>query len=105
MKTCIVAYLCCATRSYHAQAQRLAGLLEGYGLSVPKPAPYSPGMLTQAPDGQVRVVIGTLEDGFVLPGDALVCVTDEEIFGQRRQQRRAHRQRKHHRPSNFSSAL
>lgn len=85
------------TTRTRTQAQRLAGLLSGYGLSVAQPGEYTPQLLEQPADGQVHVVVGPLEDGFVLPTEALACVTDGEIFGQRRQQHRSKstRDRKH----------
>jgi len=85
------------TTRTQTQAQRLAGLLSGYGLSVAPPAAYTPALLEQPADGRLRVVVGPLEDGFVLPVEALACVTDGEIFGQRRKQgrSRATRDRKH----------
>src|SRR6201999_3848716 len=37
----------------------------------------------QVPAGQVRIVVGPLEDGFLLPSEALAVITEREIFGER----------------------
>jgi transcription-repair coupling factor (superfamily II helicase) len=69
--------LVCHTR---AQAERLADLLEPYGL-----------LLNREPDsvfawpisGRVELILGDLSAGFRLPDEALVLVTEEELFGRR----------------------
>jgi len=66
------------------QAERLIDLLRGYKLPVQRETQaFDPKLLTTAPDGRVHVVVGRLADGFVLPAEALACVTEEEIFGAR----------------------
>ncbi len=62
-------------RTQH-QADRLVDLLRGYGVDE--------GVLD-------RVALGELRDGFVLWGEGIVYVTEEEIFGTRVRQRRAKR--------------
>jgi transcription-repair coupling factor (superfamily II helicase) len=80
------------------QAERLASLLRGYQLQVQKPRSFEPALLRERPSGRAEVVVGSLQDGFVLPSLALACVTEEEIFGTR-QGRRA-QQRKQARDKN-----
>jgi transcription-repair coupling factor (superfamily II helicase) len=71
-----------------AQADRLSALLRGAGLPVSaRPRAFEPGLLERMPAAGSEVVIGGLKDGFVLPSEALCCVTDEEIFGERRKRR------------------
>ncbi len=65
------------------QAERLASLLRGYHIAVEKPQPFAPERLRERPGGKAEVVVGPLEDGFVLPAEALACVTEQEIFGSR----------------------
>jgi transcription-repair coupling factor (superfamily II helicase) len=73
------------------QAQRLSQLLRGQGLRVGKPRDFDPASdtagLSRPGDGRPEVVVGTLAEGFVLPGDALCLVTEEEIFGSRAHRR------------------
>jgi transcription-repair coupling factor (superfamily II helicase) len=72
------------TARTQAQAERLTSLLRGYRLEVQKPQAFDPSRLRERPSGRVEIAVGPLEDGFVLPSLALVCVTEEEIFGSRR---------------------
>ncbi len=66
------------------QAERLIDLLQGYKLPIARDAkPFEPTLLDAKSDGRAQVVIGRLADGFVLPAEALACVTEEEIFGAR----------------------
>ncbi len=74
------------------QAERLASILRGYELQVKKPEPFDPALLTAPPSERPEVVIGTLADGFILPGQALCIATEEEIFGSRAR-RKARRRR------------
>ena len=79
------------SRTSH-QADRLVDLLRGYGLIA--------GLLsTESPPSEradlersgVSVSLGSLRDGFVLWGEALAYVTEEEIFGARVRQRKPQR--------------
>jgi transcription-repair coupling factor (superfamily II helicase) len=76
------------------QAERLATLLRGYGLSVAKPAPFDPTLLQQPAAGRAHVVVGSLSDGFLLASEGIACVTEEEIFGSRAHRRSAGRRRR-----------
>jgi transcription-repair coupling factor (superfamily II helicase) len=80
------------TARTQVQAERLASLLRGYQLAVQKPQAYSPALLRERPSGRADLVVGPLEDGFVLPGSALAIVTEEEIFGTRQARRAQRRQ-------------
>ncbi len=75
------------------QAERLTGLLRGYGLPLHKPAPFDPASLRERASGRAEVVIGPLDDGFLLHGQALACITEEEIFGTRKGRRAAQHKR------------
>jgi len=78
------------TASDHAQAGRVEHLLELEG--VEGVARFE--TLVEALEGdreQLKIVEAHLEYGFRMPADGLVLVTDEEIFGQKRQHRRHRR--------------
>jgi transcription-repair coupling factor (superfamily II helicase) len=70
------------------QAERLHSLLRGSQIAAQKPQPFEPARLRERPSDRVEIVVGPLEDGFVLPSFALACVTEEEIFGSRQGRRR-----------------
>lgn len=77
------------------QLERLAHLLELSQVGGVVRADDFPAALAGDPR-RLWLVHGHLESGFALPADALVVVTDEEIFGQRRRhvrRRRVSRQR------------
>ncbi len=79
------------TARAHTQAERLATLMRHQGIACKvRFAPFDPSWLeeTLGADREVEVVVGTLGRGGVLPADARVLVTEEEIFGAR-----AHRKR------------
>jgi transcription-repair coupling factor (superfamily II helicase) len=65
------------------QAERLAALLRGYGLSIGKPEPALPESFDALSPSQPKILVGPIEDGFVLPSEALAVVTEREIFGER----------------------
>jgi transcription-repair coupling factor (superfamily II helicase) len=65
------------------QAERLFALLRGYGLAVAKPEPAGNQSLEQLSAREARILIGPLEDGFLLPSEALAVITEREIFGER----------------------
>ena len=65
------------------QAERLFTLLRGYGLAVAKPEPAGSQGLEQLSAREARILIGPLEDGFLLPSEALAVITEREIFGER----------------------
>ena len=87
------------------QGERLAGLLRGYELPVGKPRAYDPALLRERPSGKLEVVIGELQDGFTLPSQALVCVTEEEIFGAQRGRRSESRKHKRDKTRTFVQDL
>jgi transcription-repair coupling factor (superfamily II helicase) len=64
-----------------SQAERLHGLLRDYGLTPAKPEPD--GTLDARDARELRVLVGPLEDGFLLPSEALAVITEREIFGER----------------------
>ncbi|MBW2308529.1 MAG: transcription-repair coupling factor [Deltaproteobacteria bacterium] len=69
------------------EQERLAGLLEGYGLRVNQEVgPYDPAFLSFPPLPQPRTVTlyrGALSGGFRMPAERLIFITEEEIFGER----------------------
>ncbi len=76
------------TARAQTQAERLAMLLAHQGVACKaRLEPFDPAWLDQAAD-EVRVVVGPLVRGVVLPADGLVLVTEEEIFGARAHRRR-----------------
>jgi transcription-repair coupling factor (superfamily II helicase) len=67
-------------------AERLTSLLRGYGLSVELPRASDEGSLELGAGeggigGRVRVVAGTLSEGFWSPTDHLLVLSEAEIFG------------------------
>ncbi len=69
--------------SSEPQRQRLARLLEINDVAVETPAePFH--VLLDSPARHPRVVLGTLSEGFRLPDDRLVVVTEADIFGEGR---------------------
>ncbi|MCB9593309.1 MAG: transcription-repair coupling factor [Sandaracinaceae bacterium] len=73
------------------QATRLASLLTNYEVPLRRgePPAFSRALLEGPPDGRAIISVGNLSHGFVLGTEALVLVTEEEVFGTR-----AHRRRK-----------
>jgi transcription-repair coupling factor (superfamily II helicase) len=72
------------------QAQRLAALLKGYGVALEgEPGPLDAKALLGGAIGSARVSIGNLSAGFALASEALVLVTEEEVFGTRARRARA----------------
>ncbi|HEX2677698.1 MAG TPA: transcription-repair coupling factor [Polyangiales bacterium] len=69
------------------QAERLGSLLRGYGLSIGKPEPQAPDALNELSSERAHLCVGSLEDGFVIPSEALAVITEREIFGERSQRR------------------
>jgi transcription-repair coupling factor (superfamily II helicase) len=65
------------------QAERLYALLRDYKLSVAKPDINASHDLERLPAGEIRIQVGPLEDGFLLPSEALAVITEREIFGER----------------------
>ena len=80
-------------------AERLTAMLRGYGLSLAKPeAAAERGPLLdlggrELTEPRVRVLPGSLSEGFASEGDRLLIVSESEIFGSvtRRKQRRRKR--------------
>jgi len=68
-----------------SQAERLHALLRDYGLPADKPEPDGElgSERTRSAANAVRILVGPLEDGFVLPSEALAVITEREIFGER----------------------
>lgn len=78
------------TARTETQASRLGSLLANYDVPRDKGvAAFDDEALTHRPDGAARLRVGALSAGFVMPTEALVIVTEEEVFGTR-----AHRRRK-----------
>jgi transcription-repair coupling factor (superfamily II helicase) len=85
------------TARAHTQAERLVALLGHQGVAChARLAKFEPAWLDESHD-DVQVVVGSLARGVVLPGDGLVLVTEEEIFGVR-----AHRRRERSRTADVS---
>jgi transcription-repair coupling factor (superfamily II helicase) len=85
------------TARAHTQAERLVALLGHQGVACrARLAKFEPAWLDE-PGADVQVVVGSLARGVVLPGDGLVLVTEEEIFGAR-----AHRRRERSRTADAS---
>ncbi len=80
----------CTART-HTQADRLRGLLRDYGVPVKK-EPLSELPPRTADD--VHVAIGGLRTGFVFATEAIVFLTEEEIFGSRARKRRTRAKQK-----------
>jgi transcription-repair coupling factor (superfamily II helicase) len=80
-------------------AERLTAMLRGYGLSLAKPeAAHERGPLAdlgghELTELRVRVLPGSLSEGFASEGDRLLIISESEIFGSvsRRKQRRRKR--------------
>lgn len=67
-------------------AERLTSLLRGYGLEVERPRGAAEAALVLGegdlpPGGRVRVVAGTLSEGFTAPDDHVLVLSEAEIFG------------------------
>ncbi|MFI5314304.1 MAG: transcription-repair coupling factor [Myxococcota bacterium] len=74
-----------------AAAERLVDILKDYGLALPVRAQTAEAAWPEWPEpGQIDVVVSPLADGFELPDDSVVVVTEQNVFGER-QQRRAMR--------------
>ena len=68
-----------------SSAERLADILRDYGQELPIVRTWSP-----LPEpGRAEIGIASLHRGFDLPGEGLVVLTEEDIFGPRRQSRYA----------------
>jgi transcription-repair coupling factor (superfamily II helicase) len=78
------------------QADRLASVLKSYEVPAAptEDRPLQPGDLDRRQDGKVRIAVGALSSGFVLPSEALVLVTEEEIFGGRTHRRTGKKKRR-----------
>jgi transcription-repair coupling factor (superfamily II helicase) len=69
------------------QAKRIAELLAGYGVAVEQSKlPFGEESFEAA---TVKVVSGPLQKGFVWPAERIAVVSEEEIFGRRRQRNAA----------------
>ena len=72
----------CATPS---AAERLIDILSDYGLALELARGRA---LADWPEpGEIDVAVAPLADGFELPDDALVVLTEQNVFGQRQQRR------------------
>jgi transcription-repair coupling factor (superfamily II helicase) len=70
-----------------AAAERLVDILRDYGLELPV-TPAKEGAWPDWPaPGAIDVVVSPLVDGFELPDDSLVVVTEQNVFGERQQRR------------------
>lgn len=70
------------TCSVLSSAERLRALLREYGLEPRLADDHRPVWRWSAP-GRVEVRVAELSEGFELPGEGLVVVAEEEIFGKR----------------------
>lgn len=73
------------TVSSQRQADHLQHLLHGYELELP--ILQEPGKETPRADS--AILVGHLSQGFALPADGLVFLSEEDIFGERRHRRRS----------------
>jgi transcription-repair coupling factor (superfamily II helicase) len=69
-----------------AHAERLTGLLRGWGLRVEPPrsadaGPLALGAERERAEGDVRVVAGSLSEGFSAARDGVLVMSEAEIFG------------------------
>jgi transcription-repair coupling factor (superfamily II helicase) len=69
-----------------SQAERLAELLGAHDMQLPITQTFS---LTQLKVAKPLIAIGDLDNGFCLPNDRLLVISEEDIFG-----RRSHRRKK-----------
>jgi transcription-repair coupling factor (superfamily II helicase) len=78
----------------HTQAERLRTLLTQYDVpTTGKPAPFEPGMIEGRPPQAAQICVGALSDGFVMPTEGLVCITEGEIFGTQTRKRAPRKQK------------
>ncbi len=78
----------------HTQAERLRTLLTQYDVpTTGKPAPFEPGMIEGRPPQAAQISVGALSDGFVMPTEGLVCITEGEIFGTQTRKRAPRKQK------------
>ncbi|MCA9579034.1 MAG: transcription-repair coupling factor, partial [Myxococcales bacterium] len=78
----------------HTQGERLRSLLQQYEVpTAGKPEPYVPGMIEGRPPMSAQVSVGALADGFVMPTEGLVCITEGEIFGTKTRKRAPKKQK------------
>jgi transcription-repair coupling factor (superfamily II helicase) len=77
----------CLVAGSRAHADRLAGVLQAFGLQPEAPQDHGArdclGLLTGAPGPSLQILIGPLTRGFRLPDARLVLLAEEEIFGAR----------------------
>ncbi|MBM4335829.1 MAG: transcription-repair coupling factor [Deltaproteobacteria bacterium] len=66
-------------------AERLVDILSDYGLALPIARGHAFAALPEP--GEIDVGVAPLADGFELPDDALVVLTEQNVFGQRQQRR------------------
>src|SRR5207248_2110471 len=72
-----------------AQGQRLTNLFATHEVTL-EPAESLAAALAAAP-GRPRLVIGHFGEGFRIPGERLVVLTETDLFGEARQRRRTRR--------------
>ncbi|MCA9532950.1 MAG: transcription-repair coupling factor [Myxococcales bacterium] len=78
----------------HTQGERLRSLLSQYQVpTTGKPEPFAPSMIEGRPPGAAQVSVGALADGFVMPTEGLVCITEGEIFGTQTRKRAPKKQK------------
>ncbi|HJL14812.1 MAG TPA: transcription-repair coupling factor [Sandaracinaceae bacterium LLY-WYZ-13_1] len=77
------------------QAERLASLLKNDDVPIAgEVEPFAPAALEGRPPGGAQVTVGNLSAGFVLGTEALVVVTEEEVFGTRAHRKRRRKRRR-----------
>ncbi len=70
-----------------ANADRLVDILKDYGLELPVRAAQDGAWPAWPAPGEIDVVVSPLADGFELPDDSVVVVTEQNVFGERQQRR------------------
>lgn len=76
------------------QGDRLTHLLRSYGVVLPKVEDFATQLLAADRASQPQVVVGPLQDGCILPRQALALITEQEIFGQQPRKRSRSRKRR-----------
>jgi len=72
-----------------ASGERLVDILRGYGVELRLPAAQNGAWPPFPAAGAIDLAISPLADGFELADDALVVVTEQNVFGERQQRRAA----------------
>jgi transcription-repair coupling factor (superfamily II helicase) len=68
-------------------AERFADILRDYGHELPLASGAGADWEAPPPPGQPEIAVASLHEGFELPGEGLVVLTEEDVFGARVQRR------------------